>query len=329
MEKSDNNPPKLSDPTKSPISAGWSYIYVGFWNIWYTLKIRMIGTIVAVIVFILSAIELIGPFTHLIHETPNSASRLPIWQTEWIRYGLASLLFLTAVIMIWYHTVLDAKVKRYRNLITFVMVLAGNIGALDARYGTEDAVQMLDGFTRAVDHRAKKPNNKPLLNASILIRADKQSGAFSILAQDSCKAFKTDILIPEENSVAGRTVRYDTDHEKMGTLMYVPSSRYVHGIAIRSAKVAAEEAGKTDAEENVFTETEIVPTTYRVVDKSVDTDVLKCLLCIQIPLKQPQSGQERSYSCAVLSLSGRKVDCMNSVHFMGAKLASALLAEVL
>ena len=299
----------------------WSYIYVGLWHFWYAFRIKYLGVFASIAVFVLSAIEMAGALTHLLPETTLPKWLSPLWRTHWIHYVLASLLFFSAWVLIWHHSRLKKKNARLQELLFFVMVMAQEISELESDYTPRAAaITTLDALTHALEYRGgASPNEKNFINATILIQRHHYSEVFEIYAQDSNHAFRDDLCIPAEDSVAGKVVKYDSDHKVQGTMLYVPSTRCVHGIALSLSKESHE----------VFENTEIIPAPYKVLDEATERYALRSLLCVQIPLKRNLSHAGESYSKAVLSLSAQKVDSLDSVCFTGAKLAVNLLAELL
>jgi hypothetical protein len=215
---------------------------------------------------------------------------------------------------------LREQAKKYKDLVTLVMVLVGNSLVLADLQAGEAAEQILDALVHALHGPRKKSGSKTRINASILVRRGPPSSPFRIFAQDSQKAFDPLLEIPDD-SVAGRVVRFDSDRGRLGALMYVPSTRHVHGIAF--------EKGRLTEGREVFTGLEIVPASYRVLDATTEIKVLKCLLCVQIPLKFHEMEYDTSNVCAVLSLSAGETDCLSMVSFSAAYLASAMLAETI
>jgi len=233
---------------------------------------------------------------------------------------IAFVLFITAVALILHHNRLNEKVKKYRNLLTFATVFADSSDEISDLSPQAAAGAILDALVRALERPGMKSRSKNQINATILTRTGRDGAPFRIFAQDSSTPFSYELEIPAE-SVAGKVVRFDSERGRVGALMYVPSTKHVHGIAF--------EKGTFAEGREIVRGAEIVPATYRVVDEATETEVLKCLLCIQIPLRQPRDEYDESAVCAVLSLSGLKADCMDIVSFSAAKLASALLADTM
>lgn len=294
---------------------------MGWWLIWFNLKPKF-GLLSAIVIAVLSVFELLGPIAHLIPSSscvPGKPCFLGgFWQSSGFHYALTGLLFLTALTLIFHHSHLQRKVNKYKDLLTFAAVLAGSEDELRPESAQKAAESILTALVRVLGPKGAKAELKSRINATILLRAGKEEEPFRIFAQDSTKPFN-DIKIPDD-SVAGRVVKFDRDRGTVGTLMYVPSTQYVHAIAF--------EKGRFSDTNQLVMGAEIVPTTYTVVDETTEIEVLKCLLCIQIPLKSPQEGSIKSNVCAVLSLSGRDVDCLDMVSFSAAKLASALLSDI-
>src|SRR5437899_12791275 len=97
--------------TKRIVSKRRSLIYVSLWDYWYGFKTKYLGKIIAAVLVLLSIIELIGPFTHLLPD-----------QAMWIRFVIAGLLFTTAVLMILQHHFEHVRTERYESLVNSVMV---------------------------------------------------------------------------------------------------------------------------------------------------------------------------------------------------------------
>jgi hypothetical protein len=319
-------------PTTVPMPDSWSYIYVGLWKLWYKFKLKYFGILAAGVVFALSAVELAGALTHLLPAANLPKAVAVLWGAQWIRYVVATLLFLASFILIWHHARLRRRVKRLQELLFFLVLMTQKVAELKADYTQEAAivsvlnalvralhprVSIIRGVVRIFNHRgtgAKSRQN--LINAAILVRSREPGQDFQIYAQDSSKTFKGDLRIPAEDSVAGKAVWYDARYGEIGALMYVPWTRCVHGIGLRT---------KEDSR-GVYAAADIVGATYRVLDETTERDVLKCLLCIQIPLKGCV-GQD-SFPCAVLSVSGQTIDCLDPVCFIGARLVVNLIAEL-
>lgn len=298
-------------------------MYVGWWNIVYLFKIRVLGPFLASAVVLLSAIELFGPLTHLLDDFLPS-SWLARWHTPWIHYAVTICLITAAIAMVLHHRFLEVQSERLKNLLAFTVVAATNLRTLSSNeHDPQTAVGVLDALILSLSSAGDRAKNRKRLNASILMRGAADQ-SFTIYAQDSANVFKRDARIPARASVAGRVVDYDAGTESGGALLYVPSTQYVHGIVFRGGPVS-------------FRETEISPATYKVVDPTTERDILKCLLCVQIPLKhlstEENDGLEErrrdGYPIAVLSVSSQGKDCMDSIHFMGAKLAADLIAQFL
>src|SRR5690348_11545240 len=74
------------------------------------------------------------------------------------------------------------------------------------------------------------------LSATVLVRKAGTSDPFVIFAQDSKKRFAADLQVPPFASVAGQVIEQDAKPRENGAsrgLIYVPSSRYVHGIRLQ------------------------------------------------------------------------------------------------
>jgi hypothetical protein len=309
-----------------------SLLYVVYWKTKYHFKINYLGPLISITVVLLSGIELFGPFTHLSDEiekvvpatwflyVPETVVHL--WHWRGFHLLLALVLFIAAVLMVLHHRFLEKQSERYRELITFMLFTAKTIRDSSEQQLTQGraAVLLLDNLITALNEYENRPSK---LNASILVRKNGSDEPFRIYAQDSSNAFDPTLIIPRDNTVAGRVVKYERN-EKPGILVYVPRTKFVHGIVFRGGDV-------------FFSETAICTTPYQVLDEATEKDVLKCLLCVQIPLKKPVTqsvGQRKhvrreSYPIAVLSLSGQAADCMDSFHYIGARLAADLCAQLL
>jgi hypothetical protein len=322
---------KKAGSVKGPYSEAWSFIYVAWWQIRYHFGIKVLGPLINWTVVVLSVVEIFGPVTHISDEIIEAAgTRIPLklillWRSPTLHVILAIALFATACLMVFHHRFLERQTERLRSLLAFTVIMATNIRELEQTQHLEAAVQLLDGLLDALSWSGSRSSNRSRLNASILI-ADRPGNSFRIYAQDSEQCFGHNIphpLIIPPNSVAGKVVDFDVEQGSTGSLVYVPSTRYVHAIIFKGAGVS-------------FRETQISPTTYKVVDGSTERDVLKCLLCVQIPLTeagsmpmQPEGQPPQSHPVAVLSLSSKEVNCMDSLFYLGSKLAAGLFAQVI
>jgi hypothetical protein len=82
----------------APASERQSYLYVGMWLYWDTFKSNTLGSVIAGLLAILSFIELIGPFTHMMGGTES--------QHMW----LTAVLFVVAVALVAHHRLLGSTV---------------------------------------------------------------------------------------------------------------------------------------------------------------------------------------------------------------------------
>jgi hypothetical protein len=176
-------------------------------------------------------------------------------------------------------------------------------------------VRVLDSLVETVGY--KRPEG--LFSATILKRLVKPGEPFKLYAQDKQNKFQQQFSVHETNSVAGKVV--ETDKTSPRALMYVPSTKYIHGVVIKREK------GPDDQE--IFKQMEIVTSAYSDVTSSEDPDVQHCLMCITIPLQQLGKKPEDPDTSAVLCLSGRKKDCMGALDFTALKVTAALLYEVM
>jgi hypothetical protein len=317
------------------INDNLSLAHVVWWKAKYNFKVKYLGRLISATVVVLSGVELFGPFTHISDELGRlvpvpwiehvPASVINTWHSRGFHAVLALFLFAAAVVMLLHHRFLEKQTERYRELLAFMLLTAKTIRDLKELSQQEltqprAAVLLLDNLISALDAHHLEPK----LNASILVRTNGTDEPFRIYAQDSDNAFDPDLDIPRDNTVAGRIVEYERKEKSPGTLLYIPRTKFVHGIVFRGGDV-------------FFRENAICTTPYQVLDETTERDVLKCLLCVQIPLKRPikQSiGQRKnlrreSYPIAVLSLSAPHEDCMDSFHYLGARLAADLCAQLL
>jgi hypothetical protein len=289
---------------KRVVSKRRSFIYVALWDYRYGFKTRYLGKILAAILFVLTAIELIGPLSHLLPE-----------QGTWIRFGIAGLLFTTAVLIIWQHHRAHIRTERYEGLLNSVMVQLEKLATAQAAYTISDAIRILDSLVATVGYKRRVP----LFSATILKRIVKPGEPFKLYAQDSQNKFQTQFAVDETNSVAGKVI--ETDKTSPRALMYVPCTKYIHGVVITWAK--------GPGGQDIFMQTDIVPSAYSDVTSSTDPDVQHCLLCIAIPLQQLGKQPADPDTSAVLCLSGRKKDCMGALDFTAVKVTAVLLYEVM
>lgn len=289
----------------SQSDSGWGYIYVGAWYQWEKFKTRYLGPTFAAVLLVLSGVEIGGPFVHFInlHRHPR------------IQDAIVGALCLTALIVVWHHRVLHARADRYKNILSFAMVLAENRNSADN--SPSAIVPVLDSVVRALNPLGRSEKS---INAAILRRPQSPTPqSFRIFAQDSGNSFRQGLEIPDD-SVAGKAVQLDNRARNIGGLVYVPWTKFHHGVAFRTIRYPHTSKG--------FSEGEIVPATYCVLDAATETKVLKCLLCIQVPSRSAEDEDLVKYQY-VLSLSGQRVDCMDTVFFSAAKLVAAFLVDIL
>jgi hypothetical protein len=296
---------KSAKPVQKPlISKRRSFIYVSLWDYRYGFKTRYLGKILAAVLFLLTGIELIGPFTHLLPELAT-----------WVRFGVAGLLFATAVLIIWQHHRAHVRTERFEGLLNSLMVQLEQLATSKAPCSAADATGVLNSLVQTVGHRRREA----LFSASILKRVVKPGESFKLYAQDRQNKFQDQFAVDETNSVAGKVV--DTDKTSPRALMYVPSTKYIHGVVITWAKAPNGQ--------QIFMQTDIVPSAYSDVTSTIDPDVQHCLLCIAIPLQQIGKKPTDPDTSAVLCLSGRKKDCMGALEFTALKVTAVLVSELM
>jgi hypothetical protein len=303
---------------RDSIRKGLSHVYVGWWVVWYQLKLEYVGVAVGILLFFLGSVELLGPTAHLISDySPKSWKNL--LDSSYFHFGLAGSLFVVTAVMLSHHQYLHHKVARFKDLVQFSVSMSAIVRNDPDASPTGLAVVVLDGLLMALQGMSDPSEATRRVNASILVKADGAEKSFRILAQDSSNTFDRDIRVSGENSVAGKLVKFDRDHKTVGSLMYVPSTRALHAVAFTA-----------EMEEGVFfSDTEIIPTSYEVIDETTQKNAIRSLLCAQIPLRQPIDSRERSYTAAVLSLSAKSEDCMGFMFFLGSKLACNILTDFL
>jgi hypothetical protein len=289
-----------STSIESGASVGLSLFFVGAWIYWYWFKRVIIAHAFPIVFIVLAGVEVLGPLTHLIPQ-------IEAMPAGW-RISLICFLLLTALLLLVHHHRLRIRCDRHEALLGSLDVLLGVENRRPAS-GYSDAmrIQSIGRILDALVFALEFPRNQEmLLNATVLIREEPGS-PFRITYQDSRYFFPPDefALHPTE-CVAG-----NVSLEKADCLIYVPSTRFRHGVRLSGGDSVNVVAGAFQQLEGLPGQTE-----------------LKCLLCVKVPKgnKRARGAKRRD---AVLCLSGQKSDCMTALHFSAIRVVAALVSFVL
>ncbi len=275
------------------------YLYVVWWQYKFYLRQNLIGQIARYGVIGLLAFEILGPLTHLVPIGTKENSRA--------EYLLISFLFGCACVVVWHHTRLHKHVQRHRVVLSSTRVLLEQQSLIQERAKPrgemgrkQDVVNILDAFVFALEDYYPKQK----FAASVML-LEPNAKHFVLYAQDPRAPFEEKATLDNVTSVAG-SVRSD----KPGTLLYVPRTSCIHALRIAS----------DGFDHTHYRRAAIIPNAFQSLP--IDPELLKCLLCVRIPLRDPRRS-------AILSFSSGKADIMGRLEFDAIKVAAALIATAL
>jgi hypothetical protein len=279
-----------------PISDEAGLLYISVWKYRYRCR-KFLSSYASWAVLGLSIIEVFGPLTHLLPE-----------QALEIRVAIAALLFLAAGVTIWHHRRMERMLERYEALVGSLMVILEGPSASTASSREDTVKNILDSIILALQHKHKSC----LLSATVL---GKDSGPFTVFAQNTSSKLPTDVKVSATDSVAGKVVKAEESFSR--PLIYVPSARHLHGFIITSAS-------RQKVSKQVF-DFEHIATSAFSWDVYPDDGSIKSIICIQI---QIMSGV-KSPACAVLCLSADRQNALDELDYASAKATAGVLARVM
>ena len=306
-------------------------IIISFWCIWFLFRALYVGTWLVAFLLLISLGELLALTTHLFIDIYVHPGVHVFWQSTTIHFVLFLISTFTALTIFWDHRRLESTNKGHRQLMVYLKWFAEQNWTAVTEPLENTLKAILNGLVSALDERTgKERQNSPRLNATILISdLSSASREFEILVQDQSNTFPPETIIPNEHTVVSDVVRIGNERRNPRLLLYVPWTRFCHGVCFEYSVRVGTPAGPW---EDLVTEMSIVPTSYKLISSS-DNDRLGCLLCIPIHLDHGISilhkGRSIERPCAVLCLSSPRQDSLKSEAFDAARLISGLLPRVM
>jgi len=163
------------------------------------------------------------------------------------------------------------------------------------------------------------------MNATVLVR-ERPGESFRVVHQDSRQNFSQDLRLDSTYSAAGKLAM----EKKSGTLIYVPYTKFLHGVRIVGGEADADllDGVRTSGDEPVKS-VELVPDVFEALHGRPGQDQVMCVLCVKVPKGNRGPGRLGRSRVAVLSVSGRRPDCIGSLGFRAASVAASLVSLVL
>lgn len=286
---------------RSPWHEAFGHIYVAFWLCKFYLRQKLIGRVAKFVLIVSSVLEFFGPLTHShVFSLPKGG---PIPEI------IMGLLFSSGLVVLVHHHKLQNRITRYHILLSSTRVSLEGVNSRrlsglnrDRHAETKKAVsEILEAFIFSLGYL----RNGEGFAGSVLMN-DAPGAPFHIYGQDSCSRFEGELQIHQTESVAGKTCT-----EKVGAIIYMPNTKYPHGV-----RIAGEESRTGERES--FRTARIVTSVFQNLPQ--DVAYLKSMICVRIPLEQATDR------IAVLCFSSKHVDVFGDLEFHAVRLAAGLIS---
>jgi hypothetical protein len=199
---------------------------VGLWIYWYWFKRVVVAHAFPFVFLALAGIEILGPLSHLIPEVEHI-------RLGW-RIALIVLLLLVAALLLIHHHRLQHRCGRHEALLASIdALLAAERQQARSGYNETTRAEAVTRILDALVFALEFPNNhEMLLNATVLIRPQPET-PFRIAYQDSRHFFPpAELALHPTECVAGKIAEVKTD-----ALIYVPSTKFRHGVQLSGTEV--------------------------------------------------------------------------------------------
>lgn len=296
-----------------------SYLYILYWDRRYFTRLWSITNLVPLLLVTLSCAEVLGSLLHFAKWLDDA--------TATARIIIAVALLAVALIMVWHHSRLENRVERHQAIMAMTRVLCAR--TLEP-YDPEDTAcvsafvhNTLEGFILALEHE----RDMGVMNASLVAR-DGLGQPFRILDQYPSGTFLNKIRLDPEESAAAIAATAENE----GTLVYVPSTKRVHGIRLIFEENATAAPEFLPSNASGATTTRIIENAFQPIDLVTEGKVLRSLLCMCVPNRIPvtsrvhdQLGIARG-SEMVLCLGMHRPNRMGELDFNAIQVTARLLA---
>ncbi len=324
-------PARVRQPSPSnPITEALGYLYIGYWDCKFFLRILIAARIAPVVLGICIFMEALGAILHVLglmghSETPGAPAHLWIQALTYVDPYLPIPLLLAAVITIYHHRRLEIRVKRHQVLLRSIAEVSSSAAHNDRaaapaareREARRHVAQILRSVVTALEFENNRRNGQPF-SASVLIRNGRDV-PFHIFEQYPKEIFSEDVALDSVNSVAAAAAS-----EKTGNVVYVPNTRFDHGV-----RIADEEKRNNNRIRRTQT-TRIMPGIYqRLRPAQCDPRRLKALICAHVPIETRADGRKENQVEVVVSFGAPRPDCMGELDFNAAKVAAALIGRAI
>jgi hypothetical protein len=306
---SNKNTPKTNAGNPALADAR-SYLFIGWWLFWYWARTAVIGKVVPGILLILSAVELLGPWFHVVPDIEKLA--------PWAKVTVSGTLFLTAGILVYHHWRLEVRVQRHRMVLnSFMQLLETAIGKVSGNGPKRDPNKMIDEVLNALVYALEFERGGPpsLLAATIMLQSS-PANPFRLLQQTSNGPFRSEIMVDGQFSTAAKVAS-----EPQGVLLYVPSTTYIHGVKI-SLEQRRTAAGKVIE----FQSARTIPNAFESLDDGENEKLVRSLLCVRI---WPKGQMNTNAPCFVLCLSAKRPNELGELDFNATKVGASILSLLL
>jgi hypothetical protein len=286
------------DGSTSPsvLRQAFNYLYVAVWVYTYWIRTTFVAAVLRRVLVFLGLIELVSPWWHFYFPTES----LP---RAW-KLIFAVTLFVVVVMLSINHRRLTVRLQRHDVILSSIRLLLEE-GVLDDRDGVsphDRVAKVLTALVSSIEY-GRRGNR---MNATVMIRSATDR-KFRIAAQDSHRKFDSELSLDGNCSVAGRAATGPPE-----VVIYVPNTRFVHGVQI--------DLLKTFPKREYFRATEIVAGAFEWLD-ATNQSLVRSLVCMRVPTS---TGLD-----TVLCVSGQRTNSLGYLELSAIKVAAGLVAEVL
>ena len=224
------------------------------------------GKLIPSILLVFSLLELLGALLHSVSWPDELPPR--------VRLGISAILFVAALVTLWHHHRLRIRIERHQGVLASMRFLCSEALTHCSRHADpEERIRVSGEFIHdilyalivSLEHKRKVG----MMNASLVAR--RTGGPFKILDQFPSGTFLASTSLDPDESAAAIAAA-----QTRNSLVYIPSTRYVHGILMAFEKTYP------IGEKSGFMTARIIENAFQSIDRDHEKKVLRSLICTQI-----------------------------------------------
>ena len=306
---------RLQKALKGELLDVFGLIYILWWDFKFRSR-RRIGRWAAMALPPLLVVEFVSSFFHFLPSPELD---------DILRYVGFGCLALCAFIVLLHHWYLDHRVDQQQRLLNAIQLVATEIVRCPIECSAEEARILVYLSLRALTYTLETLIGRQVLISGSIVCEWAEGTPFTILEQEPRDRYDARLELDPDTSAAGRVAK-----ESIGTILYVPWTRFRHGI-----QISFESTGLTDHPVR-HSVTEIVQEAMEHIGSPAPEELgavrgRRSLLCIKVPLQEEATSSLglRGPRLASLCVESNRRDCHGELDFDAIQVFANLIGVVL